>query len=168
MADEVIIVPADSRWSQSFKEEKARIYAALGGHFVDIEHIGSTAIPELAAKPVIDLLGGVRSMRDADALLNPLCKIGYETSAEFNAALPDRRFLRRRIGDVRTHHLHLVVYGSEQWRRRLLFRNRLRADSSLVQQYEALKYKLAAQFCNDREAYTAAKSDFVMSVLNLS
>lgn len=168
MADEVKIVPADPAWSRLFEKEKARICAALGSRFVAVEHFGSTAIPGLAAKPVIDLLGGVRSMSEADDLLAPLCDIGYDTSAEFNAALPDRRYLRRMAGDIRTHHLHLVVCGGEQWRRRLVFRDRLRANPMLLQQYESLKYKLAAKFPDDREAYTAAKSDFVMSVINSS
>ncbi len=165
MADEIIIVPADSTWSQRFEEEKARILAALDSRFVAIEHFGSTAIPELAAKPVIDMLGGVRSMHEADELLAPLCNIGYDTSAEFNATLSDRRFLRRRAGEIRTHHLHLVVYGGEQWKRRLLFRDILRAEPSIVQSYELLKYELASQFRDDREAYTEAKGAFVADVL---
>lgn len=166
MADKVIIVPADPVWARRFAEERARIFSALGSRFVEIEHFGSTAIPGLSAKPVIDLLGGVLSMREADDLLAPLCDIGYDTSAEFNATLPDRRFMRRLAGDVRTHHLHLVIYDGEQWRRRLLFRNRLRTNLRLAQEYEELKYKLAAQFRNDREVYTEAKSEFVMSVIN--
>lgn len=121
MADEVIILAANPAWPKLFEQEKTRLMATLGSK-IAIEHFGSTAVPGLAAKPVIDILGGVRSMEVADSLLGPVCALGYETSPEFNATLPDRRFLRRCAGDVRTHHLHLVVLGGEQWQHRLRFR----------------------------------------------
>lgn len=164
MADEVILAKANPAWPKLFGAEKARLLSELGSHFIAIEHFGSTAVPGLSAKPVIDMLGGVGSMARADALLEPLCQVGWETSAEFNATLPDRRFLRRRAGEIRTHHLHLVVYGGEQWQRRLKFRDCLRASPDLAQQYEKLKYELAAKHWNDREAYTAAKTEFISSV----
>lgn len=165
MADEIAIAPANLAWPELFETEKAWLLAALGSHFVAIEHFGSTAIPGLDAKPIIDMLGGVRSMAEADALLEPLCQLGWDTSPEFNATLPDSRFLLRWPQGVRTHHLHLVVYGSEQWHRRLRFRNCLRASPDLAQQYQKLKYELATEHRDDREAYTEAKTNFVASVI---
>ncbi len=167
MADEIAIVPASPAWPELFETEKAQLLAALGSRFIAIEHFGSTAIPGLDAKPIIDMLGGVRSMTEADALLKPLCQLGWDTSPEFNATLPDRRFLLRWPQGVRTHHLHLVVYGGEQWHRRLQFRDCLRASSDLAQQYQRLKYKLAAKHRDDREAYTQAKADFIAGVLTV-
>lgn len=164
MADEIKIAPANPIWPELFEIEKAHLLAALGSHFLAIEHFGSTAIPGLDAKPIIDMLGGVRSMAEADALLEPLCQLGWDTSPEFNATLSDRRFLLRWPEGIRTHHLHLVVYGGEQWQQRLKFRDCLRANPALAQQYQKLKYELAVEHRDDREAYTDAKSDFVASV----
>ncbi len=168
MSDEVIITAADPRWPEQFEQEKARLLAALGPWFVAIEHFGSTSVNGLAAKPIIDMLAAVRSMTDADQLLVPLCGLGYDTSPEFNATIGNRRFLLRRDQGVRTHHLHLVVYGDpEEWDTPLRFRDRLRAHAEVAARYEALKRDLAVRFRDNREAYTAAKHEFVLSVLAL-
>lgn len=164
MSDEITLSPADPTWPRLFEEEKARLLAGFGAHFVALEHIGSTAVPGLDAKPIIDILGGVTSMAAADALLEPLCAAGWDTSPEFNATLRDRRFLLRWPEGVRTHHLHLVVFASEAWRVRLLFRDRLRARPELARQYRDLKYALAKAHRADREAYTAAKTNFISSI----
>lgn len=165
MADEVIIVAANPTWPGLFEQEKLRLLNALRSGFVAIKHFGSTAVSGLAAKPVINILGGVRSMKDADTLLGPLCALGYETSAEFNATLADRRFRRRRAGDVRAHHLHLVVFGGKQWQHQLRFHDCLRADPGLAQEYEMLKFDLADPFRANREAYTKAKYEFIIKAL---
>src|SRR5436853_7233820 len=111
--EEVRIVPHDSRWAEQFVAERNRLLDLLPDHFAAIEHVGSTAVPGLAAKPIIDILAGVGSMSEADALLGPLCAHGYETSAEFNATLPDRRWVMRHECGRRTHHRHLGVFGGE-------------------------------------------------------
>jgi GrpB-like predicted nucleotidyltransferase (UPF0157 family) len=165
LADDVILVPYDPTWPAKFEAEKTLLLQAFPTQFIAIEHVGSTAIPGMSAKPIIDLIGGVRSMQAADDLLAPLCAIGYDTSPEFNATLTDRRFLLRWPEGIRTHHLHLVVYGGQAWPRTLLFRDRLRADPALASAYEALKHELAAQFAHDREAYTEAKTEFVKQIV---
>lgn len=156
---------ADPQWPVQFEAEKARLMEAFGGRFQAIEHFGSTAIAGLDAKPIIDMLGGVASMTEADALIEPLCQIGWDTSPAYNATLGDRRWLLRWDGKIRTHHLHLVVYGSRQWQERLQFRDCLRTRPDLATQYQQLKYKLATQHRDDREAYTEAKAEFVTQVL---
>lgn len=142
-----------------------RLLTAFSLRFIAIEHFGSTAVPGLDAKPVIDMLGGVTSVAAADALLGPLCAVGWDTSPEFNATLSDRRFLLRWPEGVRTHHLHLVVYGQEPWRLHLEFRDRLRSHPELAERYRKLKYELAETNKSDREAYTEAKTDFIKDVL---
>jgi len=117
----------------------------------------------LDAKPIIDILGGVASIAEADRLLGPLCAVGWDTSPEVNATLGDRRFLLRWPGGVRTHHLHLASMVA--WRVRLGFRDCLRARPELARRYQKLKYKLAETYKDDREAYTAAKTEFISSVL---
>jgi GrpB-like predicted nucleotidyltransferase (UPF0157 family) len=165
IAEEVCLVAPDPRWPAQFVEERDRLLDLFPGRFAAIEHIGSTAVPGLAAKPIIDILAGVKSMTEADALLEPLCAHGYETSAEFNATLPDQRWLMRHALGRRTHHLHLVVFGGEPWIHRLHFRDVLRADAAIAARYERLKRDLAAQYRHDREAYTHAKTAFIHDVL---
>ena len=136
----------------------------LPARLINIQHIGSTAVPGLAAKPVIDILAGVVSMAAARALVAPLCTQGYTASAEFNATLVDRQWLMRWAEGHRSHHLHLVVHGAEVWTQRLRFRDALRTDAALAARYAALKAELAARYPNDREAYTEGKAAFVRSV----
>jgi GrpB-like predicted nucleotidyltransferase (UPF0157 family) len=155
----------DPEWPGQFVVERTRLLQRFPEVFKGIEHFGSTAVPGLAAKPVIDILAGVDSLLIADQLLAPLCQMGYDTSKEFNATLPDRRWLMLHKNGRRTHHLHLVVHGQREWQRRLAFRDALRSDQVLALQYEALKRDLAQSLCDDREAYTAAKADFVKSVV---
>jgi GrpB-like predicted nucleotidyltransferase (UPF0157 family) len=122
----------------------------------------------MPAKPIIDILAGVESMAVADALFSPILAYGYPTSQAFNAMLPDRRWFMRSANGRRTHHLHLVVLGSESWNVHLRFRNVLRSDAALAQRYAKLKLRLAAEFRRDREAYTNAKSEFVTSVVGVA
>ena len=133
--------------------------------FLDIQHFGSTAIPGMPAKPIIDLLAGVESMVVADSLVEPLLNSAYTTSAEFNATLIERRWLMRWANGRRTHHLHIVVFGGTEWRRRLRFRDLLRSDTELAHRYAVLKQELAMRHSIDREAYTSAKSEFVLSLV---
>ena len=165
MTDNITLEPANPDWPRLFEEEKARLLADFGSRFIAIEHSGSTAVTGLDAKPVIDILGGVASMDEADALLEPLCAAGWDTSPEFNATLPDRRFLLRWPEGVRTHHLHLVVYGGEPWQAILAFRDRLRSHPEIAESYQELKYNLAVTHKTDRFAYTEAKTAFISSVL---
>ncbi len=165
IAKEVRLVAHDVRWAEQFVAERNRLLELLPGRFAAIEHIGSTAVPGLAAKPIIDILAGVKTIGETDSLLEPLCGHGYETSAEFNATLPDRRWLMRQAFGGSTHHLHLVVFGSEPWVRPLQFRDVLRADAAVAARYEHLKHELAEQYRHDREAYTHAKTAFIQEVL---
>jgi GrpB-like predicted nucleotidyltransferase (UPF0157 family) len=165
ISEEVRLEPHDARWAGQFASERDRLLKLLPGHFTAIEHIGSTAVPRLAAKPIIDLIAGVGSIGEADALLDSLCSNGYVTSGDFNATLSDRRWLMRHAAGRRTHHLHLVVFGSDIWLRWLRFRDLLRASPEIAADYGNLKRELAVQHHHDREAYTRAKSAFIDVVL---
>ncbi|MCC5811878.1 MAG: GrpB family protein [Ectothiorhodospiraceae bacterium] len=163
--EEVAIFPYDRGWPYLFEEERDRLLCLFPGYFLAIEHVGSTAVPGLSAKPVIDMLAGVESISRADELMEPLCQARYATSMEFNASLVERRWLMRWSKGRRTHHLHLVVHGSEEWERRLAFRDMLRADAELANRYAQNKLAWAAEFRSDREAYTAAKGHFIQEAL---
>lgn len=165
ISEEIHLEPYDSCWAGQFVIERDRLLDLFPGRFVAIAHIGSTAVPGLAAKPVIDLIAGVGSIGEADALLDPLCLNGYETSAAFNATLPDRRWLMRHASGHRTHHLHLVVSGGGIWLEWLRFRDLLRSEPEIAARYGSLKHELAARHRHDREAYTRAKAGFIKNVL---
>lgn len=163
--EQVAIFPYDKAWPLLFEQERDRLLHLFPDDFLAIEHIGSTAVSDLSAKPIIDILAGVEAIPRADALIEPLCQAKYTTSMEFNASLVGRRWLMRWADGCRTHHLHLVVYGSKEWQQRLAFRDRLRANAEIALQYEQHKQRWAAEFRSDREAYTAAKGDFIRETL---
>jgi GrpB-like predicted nucleotidyltransferase (UPF0157 family) len=161
----VRLVPYDPSWPQLFDLEKSRLQAICSGAFLGIEHIGSTAVPTLSAKPVIDLMAGVHSLAQADEVLPFLCENGYTTSAQFNATLVDHRWLMRHSEGYRTHHLHLLIFEGSEWLKRLMFRDALRKSPEIRFRYEKLKLELAKSFGLDREAYTAMKTNFVRETL---
>ncbi|MDI1271925.1 GrpB family protein [Polaromonas sp.] len=162
--EDVSLQAYDSRWPDRFVAEQDRLLALFPLVFVDIEHIGSTAVPGMVAKPIVDLLAGVETMAMARSLAEPLCEAGYTTSAEFNATLTDRQWFMRWADGRRTHHLHIVVHGGPVWTRHLQFRDALRASPVLAARYAALKAELAVRHPTDREAYTSAKTAFVSSL----
>lgn len=162
--EEVALVPWDPSWTSLFETERERLMGLFPSQLLDVQHFGSTAIPGMPAKPIIDILAAVESMAVAQSLTRPLLQSSYTTSAEFNATLADRRWFMRWANGRRTHHLHIVVLGGTEWRRRLRFRDVLRADPQLAHRYALLKQELTVQHNADREAYTHAKTAFVLSV----
>ena len=125
-ADPVVVVPYDDAWPSLYEEERARIERAIGPWAEGIEHVGSTAVPGLAAKPVIDIMVGVNSLDDSSILVERLVDIGYEYVPEFERVLPFRRYFRKMREGRRTHQIHLVERSNtEWWDRHLLFRDYL-------------------------------------------
>lgn len=162
----VEIVPYDASWPRLFDEERDRLLAVMRDWLVGpIEHIGSTAIPALAAKPVIDIIAGVGTLgasRPAIAALADLgyCYAPYRPELEHWFCKPSPAF--------RTHHLHLVPYGSPQWIAPIAFRDYLRSHALVAAEYENLKRNLARKHHHDREAYTEAKAPFVTQITSLA
>lgn len=156
----VAIAPYDPTWPERFAAERARL-AALLGPAVALHHIGSTAVPGLAAKPIIDLMAHVDDLDGPVILL--VGRGGYAYPAAYNAQLEDRRWLCRPSASRREFHLHLVARRAEL-DRHLAFRDALRADLRLATGYAALKRGLAQRFAGDREAYGEAKAAFIRAV----
>jgi GrpB-like predicted nucleotidyltransferase (UPF0157 family) len=163
--EEVRLHPYDASWPSKFGTERQRLTSLLPGVFLEIEHIGSTAVPGMPAKPIIDLLAGVESMAVAKSIAGRICASGYTTSTEFNETLVDRAWFMRWADGHRTHHLHVVVQDGGVWRERLAFRDALRSSPPFAARYAALKRQLAARHVTDREAYTNAKAEFIHSAL---
>jgi GrpB-like predicted nucleotidyltransferase (UPF0157 family) len=158
----VRVVPYDPRWAELFAAEADRIRAALGAELpLALEHMGSTAVPGLAAKPIIDLLGGYPPGAQAERYVEPLVRAGYIHRGE--QEIPGREFFRR--GAPRSYHLHVAVQGGTFWRTHLAFRDALRARPEVRDAYAALKMQLAQRFPRDREAYIEGKTAFVRQVV---
>jgi GrpB-like predicted nucleotidyltransferase (UPF0157 family) len=159
--ESVDIVAYDPTWPAQFKAERDSIRQALGDLALGIYHIGSTAIPGLDAKPVIDVMVAVRCLDDAVRCIAPLRRLGY-AFIDYPQNV-DRRFFRK--GKPRSHHVHIVEDGGKSLKEPLMFRDRLRADPGLRQQYQALKHDLRMKHRRDRATYSANKSAFVASVV---
>ena len=167
LARRVEIAEYDPKWAMLYRNEKGKIEAAIGHVAVAVEHIGSTAVPSLGAKPVIDIMVAVRRLSDANKCVEPLRSIGYEYQPEHEDTMPERRFFRKGEPPREQHyHLHMVEEGSEFWKQHLAFRDYLRTHPEKARQYHELKEKLASEYGSDREGYTKAKTQFIESVVN--
>jgi len=161
---EVVVLPYDPRWPMLFEEASAQLTAALGPAILTVHHVGSTAVPGLCAKPILDVLVSVPDFADATGLVAQLQVLGYEFRPE--EEIPDRHYFRRPPGgELRTHHLSLAEPGSRHHRTTLAFRDALRHDPELAAAYARLKLELAQRFPRDRPAYIEGKTHFVEQVL---
>ena len=160
--DPIVVVPADPQWPAEFREIATRLRAALGPVALRIDHVGSTAVPGLDAKPVIDVQVSVASLEPDDPYRRPLERLGFE----FHEANPDRskRFFREPRGSRRVH-LHLRVAGSFDEQLNLLLRDYLRSDAGARDEYARAKRALASAFREDRDGYVQAKEPVVWSLL---
>jgi len=166
MAAKITITIYNPDWPNLFADEKARLIAAIGDHVEDIQHIGSTSVPGLGAKPVIDIMIGVRRLADADTYcVAPIIDLGYEYVRAYEVELPFRRFFRKDNAEgIRTHNIHLVETESDWWERHLVFRDYLRTHPEVCEAYERLKRELAALPFESTNDYAEAKTAFIRGV----
>ncbi len=160
LSDPVEVVSYDSHWAESFQYERGRLCEVLGPLAVAIEHIGSTSVPGLAAKPVLDILVGARPFPLSEDTLRALATLGYEYRGDGGA--PGEQFFRT---NPRTRHLRVVEFGSQGWQRCLRFRDYLRDHPESARAYEALKWDLASRHRDNRELYTKGKRAFIEDIL---
>ncbi len=164
MSTPVVVVDYDPQWPIVYKKEKVEILRVIGDKVVAIKHIGSTAVPGLGAKPIIDIMVAVRHLSDANQCIQPLQSIGYEYVLEPEVQIPEWRYFRK--GPQEAHkHLHMVEPTSDFWRRHLLFRDYLRSHPKVAREYYELKKQLATECGLDRKAYTEAKTAFIQSIV---
>jgi GrpB-like predicted nucleotidyltransferase (UPF0157 family) len=160
----VQVVPYHPSWGDAFTQERRLLQEHIGGHVLDIQHVGSTAAPGLDAKPIIDIAVAVVSPVEIARCRQPLHDLGYIDRGDLGSE-GGYLFVKESAPEVRTHHLHIVSVDDPQWDAYLRFRDRLRADERIANQYCALKRALQEQFLHDRHSYTRAKQSFVQSVL---
>ena len=163
----LVIVAYDPRWPQVYEQEKAAIVSAIGSRLVAIEHVGSTAVPNLGAKPIIDVMAGLPSLADAEGCIVPVEALGYHFVPEVMRDLPDDRYFERWTESYEhgreVAHLHLTEHKSPFWNDHLLFRDLLRARPETASAYEQLKRDLVQR--TSGAGYVHAKTSFVQSVL---
>ena len=158
-----VLADYDPSWPDAYEEEAARLSAALGDTAKAIEHFGSTSVPGMRAKPILDIIVGVSPFSDWERCKAPLESLGYDFVA--NANIP-RHYIFGRGHDnaERTHILHIVDYDTEEWSLNLAFRDALRRDPALHAKYVAEKEKAAAAAPEGRARYTALKSSFISNL----
>lgn len=161
MARFVEIADYDPAWPERFEAEAARIRRALRGVAVRIEHVGSTAVPGLAAKPTIDIQISVHSFAPEEAFRAPLERLGY---VFYPDDVPDHRFFRPPDGRPRSSHVHVCEAGSAWERGHLAFRDYLRGHPDVAAEYEALKRRIAELFPHDSQGYAEAKDPFIRPI----
>jgi GrpB-like predicted nucleotidyltransferase (UPF0157 family) len=157
-SDLIEIVEHDPSWAARFEEEQPQLAEIFDGRAVAIEHIGSTSVPGLCAKPIVDILVGIRELELSNAEIEAMERLGYEYLGEFG--VPGRLYFRK--GDPRIH-VHVVAHSGDHWKRHLAFRDALRSNPEERRRYDKLKRRLAAEG-HPREVYSELKTPFIREV----
>jgi len=161
----VKILPHNEQWHELFAEERARLEDAIGEFVVAIEHIGSTSVCGIAAKPILDIAVAINDQASGERCVAPLENIGYIYRGENGIA---GRFYFVKGAPARTHHLHMLLADSDELRNHLAFRDYLRQNRETAAEYDRLKKDLASRYRNDRDAYLDGKAEFVEKILKKS
>ena len=163
--DPVFIVPYDPGWADTFKAEANLLQVVIPYKNVVIEHIGSTSVMGLSAKPIIDIMVGFEFLDDANTSIPSIETLGYQYIPEYEKQIPDRRYFHKPVNPPRNFHLHCTAINSNFWNKQIAFRDYLRKHPETCAAYQQLKEELAVQYRLDRAAYTDAKTEFILAVL---
>jgi GrpB-like predicted nucleotidyltransferase (UPF0157 family) len=162
----IVIYDYDPTWPAMFEQERTRLRGVLGSVVITIEHVGSTAVPGLAAKPIIDLLVGVRSLAEARSrCIEPLQGLGYTYLSHYESWLSDEMLFRKGAPGPWTHHVHMMDLSSPRWEEFALIRDYLRHHPEIAAAYANLKRALAVVFGDDIAGFRNAKRPFLQAVL---
>ena len=164
----LVVVPYQDDWPNKFAAERFALGAIFPEPRFQIEHIGSTAVSDLSAKPIIDIMIGTSSLSEIEERIESMTSLGYEYMPHHEQAIPLRRFFAKPVVRPRHFHVHAVSVNGAFWHDHLLFRDSLRNDEQLANEYATLKLQFAQQFGDDREAYTNAKGSFITSALSIA
>lgn len=159
----VSLLPYHPAWQDLFEQERDILRASLGDLVLEVQHVGSTSIPGMVAKPILDIAIAVRDFDEAKACVAPIEQLGYLYRGELG--IPRRHYFVK--GEPRTHHIHMLEITSQEWKNHLLFRDILTRDPQKARAYANLKIELAQRFPNDRGAYTDAKAPLIQQILRL-
>lgn len=157
----IVVVPYSSAWRTSFEALHARLWPALKDELLAIEHVGSTSVEGLAAKPILDVDLIISSRERLPAVIEALRELGYTHRGDLG--IPDREAFRHQ--HALEHNLYVCVEGAAALKNHLILREHLRANAEDRDAYGALKLKLASQFADDRDAYLDGKTSFIVNIL---
>ncbi len=161
--DAIEVVAYNPGWPEVYVAEQARILSAVGSHIIALEHIGSTAVPHLAAKPIIDMMAAVHNLTHTEVLLAQLDKLGYDL---IETGMRNRLFLRNYAARQHKYHLHIVEHSTWDTRKERLMRDYLQAHPEEARAYGELKDQLAVHFQRDSLAYTRAKTASIQAIID--
>jgi GrpB-like predicted nucleotidyltransferase (UPF0157 family) len=162
-ARKVIVRPWNPRWAARYAHEAERLRLIFGPVLMSVEHLGSTSVPGLAAKPIIDILVTATSLEEVERLTPMMVRAGYAAKGE--QGIPGRRYFRKGSNLRHTHHVHVYRHGDPRYQAEILFRDFLRAHAERAKEYQELKQRLALRFRRDPDAYTQGKTEFIKQVL---
>lgn len=162
---EVRLMKHNPAWKTEFQQVHTLLLSIWGVNLTAAEHVGSTAIPAIPAKPVLDVAAAVKSLGGIDA--EALIALGYEDCGYQNEPKTRRLFVLRGENEISLHHIHCYQEGDPDFRRQVFFRDYLNAHPDAASEYAALKESLAAKFAEDRASYTKGKSEFIGQILRL-
>lgn len=165
MDQQIVIKPYQKDWVEEYIKEKEKFCSLLGQEIIAVEHIGSTAVEGLGAKPLIDMMIGVTDLQITENWIEILSEIGYEYVRK---EATNWRFFRKGKWRAGTHHLHVYYYNSEEWRNNILFRDFLKSHEWACKEYRELKEMLAITYPFDRVSYTKAKAPFIQNIIKLA
>lgn len=157
----VTLLPHSPQWEGFYERERQQLELAIGDFVIHIQHVGSTSISGIVAKPIIDIGIAVKNFEAAVVCVGPMETLGYEYRGQ--DGIPRRHYFVK--GQPRTHHVHMVELASTEWVALVSFRDYLRTHPEVADKYAQLKHGLAKQFANDRDAYQRAKASFIAEVI---
>lgn len=159
----IVVKPYNKKWKVKFKNGKNKLEKTFDDIIVEIHHIGSTAIPGIKAKPVIDIMVVVEDINKVDSYTEAMKALGYDPKGEFG--IENRRFFQKG-GNNRTHHVHIFQQGNKEIKRHLNFRDYMRAHPKQAQKYSRLKETLANKYSHNISKYIEGKNDFIAEIDN--
>ena len=162
MARKITVVPYDGEWLESFRDEAQNIRAIFGEEILEIHHIGSTAIPGMSAKPIVDVMPVVKNINVIDDFNEKMRQKGYLPRGEYG--LPGRRYFIKGTERVRTHHIHIYQKGHPDINRHLAFRDYLYVFPDKAKEYQTLKLRLVEKNQGDKNAYINGKNEFIKKI----
>lgn len=161
----LVVIEYQNQWPSQYAQVEAELRSAISIPGMALEHIGSTAVPGLCAKLVIDIVLGVSALDQVEEEIPALVRLGFAYRPEYEKLIPDRRYFVRAEGHTPRVHLHGIILGGTLWLQHLQFRDALREDRNLMLSYATLKQRLALLHASNKAAYTHAKAPFIEQVL---
>lgn len=163
--DIVVLSPYRKEWSKLYEEEEKLLRETAGSFVIDIQHVGSTSVPGLVSKPIIDIAVAVKDLKEGEKCIVPFTMIGYEYKLDNVTGKTTHHYFSKGGYYNRTHHIHIEEWRGKLWFHHILFRDYLRIHNDVMNEYGELKIQLAEKFPLDRESYRAGKDKFIEPVI---